>query len=547
MAPPVRSARLRWWIAPLCLAAALLVPSAAQAVSPAACDNRVNATPGTLVPCITTDDLWNHMQAFQAIADANPGADGHPSRNSGEPGYKASVDYVADAMRKAGYDVTLQPYTFTYSSYIGTPRFSQVSPTPRSFTLISDWNPGNSEGDAAGAQIQPAGGTLMPPTGGSTSGCDPSNFDSTFAGKIALIQRGTCNFGVKVLNATAAGAVGVIIFNEGNTPERTPVFSGSMVDAAGNPFVASIPVAFTSFGIGESLYNQYTAGTPPVMSLSIHQIVDRNRTDWNVIAESKGGDPNHVVVVDAHLDAIYGAGMLDNASGSATILDIAQKMRMVRPLNKLRFIWFGGEELGELGSKYYVDHLSASELGKIRYDLDADVMATPNYSIGVLDPAAVDLFGRTVSTVFPPQVYQPSKVARDMAVNYFNSTGQNHIFFSPKGTDAEQFQLAGVPASGLLTGQDCCKTQEEVDLFGGSLGNYEGNVPSVDGGCVDNPFRWCDNLTNNVPSVLTFMSKAFADMTVRMAYNTSVVWAGEAVHKPKGTPAAAGPRSAPAR
>ena len=82
------------------------------------------------------------------------------------------------------------------------------------------------------------------------------------------------------------------------------------------------------------------------MTSSIQAIVDPNRDDYNVIAESKGGDPNHVVVVDAHLDAIYGAGMLDNASGSATILDIAQKMRKVQPRNKLRFIWFGGEELG---------------------------------------------------------------------------------------------------------------------------------------------------------------------------------------------------------
>jgi Peptidase family M28/PA domain len=535
-----------WWLPALCVAALLTVPSAARAQSSAGCDNRVNDTPRKLVPCITTDDLWNHMQAFQAIADANPGADGHPSRNSGEPGYRASVDYVANLMRKAGYDVSIQPYTFTYSSYVGTPSFSQVSPTPRSFTLISDWNPGDSQGDATAAQIKPAGHTLMPPTGGSASGCDPADFDSSFAGKIALVQRGTCNFGVKVLNAEAAHAVGVIIFNEGNTPERTPVFSGSMVDANGDPFVASIPVAFTSFAIGQSLYNQYTAGTPPIMSLSIHQIVDPNRTDWNVIAESKGGDPDHVVVVDAHLDAIYGAGMLDNASGSAAILDIAQKMRKAHPLNKLRFIWFGGEELGELGSKYYVHNLSPSELAKIRYDLDADVLATPNYSIGVLDPAAVDLFGRTVSETFPANVYEPSKVARDMAVNYFDSTGRNHIFFSPKGTDAEQFQLAGVPASGLLTGQDCCKTQEEVDLFGGYLGNYEGNVPSFDGGCVDNPFRWCDNLSNNDPNVLTFMSQAFADMTVRMAYNTSVVWAGEKVKKPKGTPAA-GTRSRSAR
>ena len=41
------------------------------------------------------------MQAFQAIANANPGPDGHPSRNSGEPGYKASADYVARLMTRS--------------------------------------------------------------------------------------------------------------------------------------------------------------------------------------------------------------------------------------------------------------------------------------------------------------------------------------------------------------------------------------------------------------------------------------------------------------
>jgi hypothetical protein len=447
-------------------------------------------------------------------------------------------------MRQAGYDVSIQPYTFTYTSFVGTPTWSEVSPTARSFALVSDWNPGTANGTATGAQVKPAGGIVLPPTptSSSTSGCTAADFNSSYAGKIALVQRGGCNYGVKVLNAKAAGAVGVVIFNEGN-PGRTGVINGSLLNASNEPFVPDIPVAFTSFATGQSLLNEYQAGTPPVMNLSTHVIIDPNRTDYNVIAESKGGDPDHVVVVDAHLDAIYGAGMLDNGSGSVTILDIAQEMRKVRPLNKLRFIWFGGEELGELGSNYYVSNLSASELAKIRYDLDADVMATPNYSIGVLEPAAVDLFGRTVSTQFPPQVYEPSKLARDMAVNYFDSIGKNHIFFSPVGTDAQQFQAAGVPASGLLTGQDCCKTQEEVDLFGGFTGNYEGNVPSFDGGCVDNPFRWCDNLSNNDPGVLTFMSQAFADMTVRMAYDKSVVWAGEPrTHKPKGTPAAAGPR-----
>jgi Zn-dependent M28 family amino/carboxypeptidase len=514
-------------VAALTVAGATTLPAGAsppQAISSAGCANRVNDTAGKLLPCIRTGDLWRHMQAFQDIADANPGPDGHPSRNSGEPGYKASADYVANLMKQAGYDVTIQSYTFPYSAFVGTPSWSEVSPTARSFTLVTDWNPGKSNGDATGAQIKPAGGIVLPPTPttSSASGCSPSDFDSSYAGKIALIQRGSCNFGVKVLNAEAAGVAGVVIFNEGN-PGRTGVLSGNLIDADGNTFVPTVPVAFTSFDTGQSLYDESQGGTPPVMNLSVHVIEDPNRTDYNVIADSKYGDPNHVLVVDAHLDAIYGAGMLDNASGSATILDIAQMMKRVHPRNKLRFIWFGGEELGLLGSQYYVNNLSPTELGKIGYDLDADVTATPNYDVGVLDPAAVDFFGRTVSTTFPAQVYQPSTVARDAAIQYFNSAGLNHILFSPVGTDAFSFNVAGIPASGVLTGQDCCKTQDEVNLFGGSLGNYEGNVPSFDGGCVDNPFRWCDNLSNNDPNVLTFMSKGFANMVVKMAFDTTVM------------------------
>jgi hypothetical protein len=533
------------WIVVLCVAVGgLVTPTQASAISSAQCDAQVNDTPSKLLPCIQKNDLWKHMQAFQAIADANPGPDGHPSRNSGEPGYRASVDYVASLMRDAGYDVTIQPYTFLYFAFTGTtPTFSEISPTAHDYVFNTEWGPGASVGTATAA-IQPAGGIILPPTqtSSSTSGCTATDFTGFVSGRIALIQRGGCFFGVKVLNAEAAGASGVIIFNEGN-PGRTGLQIGSLIDAAGNPIVPTIPVAFTTFDVGQALYNQYQqavqAGTPlPVTSISIEGIVDPNRTDWNVIAESKGGDKNHVVVVDAHLDAIYGAGMLDNASGSVTILDIAQKMKNVNPTNKLRFIWFGGEELGLLGSQYYVETLSSNDLSHIGYDLDADVTATPNYTLGILDPAAGDLFSGQVTETFPNRVYKASTIARDQAVAYLDSVGKNHEFFSPEGTDAINFNFVGIPASGVLTGQDCCKNQHQVDLFGGYLGNFEGNIPSFDGGCVDNPFLWCDNLSNNDPEVLTLMSRAFATMVVQMAFDTKVMSASTSVVYKKNLPIA---------
>jgi hypothetical protein len=517
------------------------------------CADRVNDTARKLLPCIKTNDLWQHMKAFQAIADANPGPDGHPSRNSGEPGYKASVDYVANLMRQWGYNVTIQTYKFFYFAFTGLPTFREVSPTAHNYTVATDWNPGQSTGSTT-ADLQPAGGTVIPPTPTPTSasGCTAADFSGFVSGRIALIQRGGCNFGVKVQNAQAAGASGVIIFNEGN-PGRTDVVNGSLSDANGNRIVPTIPVAFTSFAIGNDLYSQYNQAVQnstalPVMNLDIKAVVNPNADDYNVIADSRGGDPNHVVVVDAHLDAIYGAGMLDNASGSATILDIAQMMRKVHPRNKLRFIWFGGEELGLLGSAYYVNNLSPSELGKIGYDLDADVTATPNYVVGVLDPAGVDLFTRTVSTTFPQQVYQPSQLARDQGIQYFSSVGLNHELFSPVGTDAFSFNMAGVPASGVLTGQDCCKTQNDVNLFGGYTGNFEGTVPGTDGGCVDNPFRWCDNLGNNNPMVMTFMSRGFANMVVQMAYDEKVMGGGHgSAHKPNASMMRRAAQAGPAR
>ena len=522
-----------------CLVLCLLAAPNATAVTSAQCDTQVNDTPSKLIPCIQEADLWEHMQKFQAIADANPSpADGHPSRNSGEPGYKASADYVAAVMKDAGYDVTLQQYPITYYAFTAIPSFSEVTPTPHTYTLNVDWGPGQSTG-TANAAIQPAGGIVIPPTptSSSTSGCTSADFTGFAAGRIALIQRGGCNFGVKILNAEAAGAAGVIIFNEGN-PDRTDLLVGSIVDAAGNSFVPTIPVAFTTFAAGADLLDQYQQGPAPVMNITIHAIVKENADDWNVIAESKGGDKNHVLVVDAHLDAIYGAGMLDNASGSATILDIAQQMKNVTPRNKLRFIWFGGEEIGLLGSAYYINNLSSNDLSHIGYDLDADVMATPNYIIGVLDPAAPDLFGGQVTNTFPNRVYKASTIARDQAVAYFDSIGMNHEFLAPTGTDAISFNQVGIPASGLLTGQDCCKSQHEVDLFGGYLGNYEGTIPSFDGGCVDNAFLWCDNLSNNDPKVLTFMSKAFASMVVQMAFDTKLMSASNSVVYKKKLPIA---------
>ena len=240
----------------------------------------------------------------------------------------------------------------------------------------------------------------------------------------------------------------------------------------------------------------------------------KSAIDYNVIADSPYGDGGHIVVLDAHLDAIYGAGMLDNASGSVSILEVALNLAHTPTRNRLRYIWFGGEELGLLGSDYYTRTLPPDELRRIAFDVDADVTATPNFDVLVADPGHAHNAGK-----FPPNVVPQSQVGNRAFTRYFRSAGiaSRLANFGNDGTDSNSFSLVGVPNTGILTQQDCCKKAWEVAIWGGFLGNYEGNVPGHNGGCVDFPGRWCDNLSNNDPFVLTFVSKAVASVSLTLA------------------------------
>jgi Peptidase family M28/PA domain len=463
------------------------------APSEQACQTRVNDTPERLLECIQQSSLWNHLAHFQKISDQHKGSDGHGNRDTGTAGYKASVDYVAKLVRQAGYHVTIQQYQFNASEVTGVPRFATAD---QSYAFTHDWLVAQHSG----------GGTLTAsaePAGGSGEGCFPGEFAGFVPGHIALLERGTCAYDAQVMNAEKAGAAAVILYGSGNASP----FPARLARPA------TIPVISVSYTVGAELLRRYAAVNPPTVHLDI-RMRRRLVVDYNLIAESPFGDTNHVVVVDAHLDSIFGAGMLDNASGSTTILEIALNMAKTKTHNQLRYIWFGGEELGLLGSAYYTTNLSSAERKRIAFDIDMDVTATPNFDIWIADPAnAVNV------SQFPKNVVPQSKIGNQFFRDFFNSFGvvSQSSTFGNSGTDSNSFALIGIPDSGILTRQDCCKEAPEVAIWGGFLGNYEGTIPGSDGGCVDYPSRWCDNLSNNDPFVFGLASKASAYVTFKLA------------------------------
>ena len=214
----------------------------------------------------------------------------------------------------------------------------------------------------------------------STSGCEAADFAGlNFGGAndIALIQRGTCTFAEKAVNAEAAGAEAVIIFNQGNDPD--PPRADRRHAGAHSPAEITIPVVGASFANGAAL-------AQPGSTAYVRVLPPETRTDVNVIAELPGKNDDNVVMAGAHLDSVTaGPGINDNGSGSAALLETALMMAKLKPENTVRFAWWGAEEDGLIGSTAYVDELSQAERDRIALYMNYDMVGSPNYIFMVYD------------------------------------------------------------------------------------------------------------------------------------------------------------------
>ncbi len=158
----------------------------------------------------------------------------------------------------------------------------------------------------------------------------------------------------------------MIIYNEGNTPARqNPLFVDNQPDPA-----ATIAAVISSYTLGNDLLQSYKRGENPTVDFKVYGTFT-DRFLPQVIAETKSGDPNHVVIVGGHLDSVpAGPGINDDGSGTAALLTMAQELAKKgnRPRQKVRFMWFGAEENGLVGSSYYAAQPQPGRGGQGRRD-----------------------------------------------------------------------------------------------------------------------------------------------------------------------------------
>lgn len=402
-----------------------------------------------------------HLKVFQAIADHNGG-----TRVAGSRGHEQSAAYVEAVLKAAGYEVSRHEFDFVYTDEIAE-SLSVVSPTPRDVPIqLMTYTASGPEGGVT------ADVAVAPVDADNTHGCEPTDFaPGAFTGKIALIKRGGCTFAVKQANAHAAGAAGAVVYN--NT-------GGTLNGTIGDATLGKIPTGGITQADGETLAAEAAKG-PVKVTLDIRELRE-NRTTFNVVAETRGGDAANTVFLGAHLDSVTdGPGINDNGSGSAGILQVAQKLAKSqgKVKNKVKFAWWSAEEFGLVGSEAYVASLTEAQRKQIKLYLNFDMIASPNAAYFVYDGDDSDGTGAGPGPEGSAQLEQGINDfldSQDIPHEGTDFTGRS---------DYGPFIEVGIPSGGTFTGAEGIKTEAQAAKFGGQAGvaydvNYHAPGDDID-------------------------------------------------------------------
>lgn len=231
-------------------------------------------------PLVTSEKLQSHIkekellrgsQKLQDIATAHGG-----NRAFGGGGHNATVDFLYKTLKSLNYyDVVKQPFTEIYSAGEGT---LSVDGQPIEVNIMT---------------YTPAGEATAPIVAVANVGCDAADYPAEVEGSIALISRGTCTFGEKSLAAKAAGAAAALVYNN---------VAGELSGTLGAPFLEYAPILGISQEDGQALLEKLEAGEV-TGELTVDATVEERLT-YNVIAETKGGDHDNVLVLGGHSDSV---------------------------------------------------------------------------------------------------------------------------------------------------------------------------------------------------------------------------------------------------
>ncbi len=298
---------------------------------------------------------FQHVEAL--AVDVGP-------RPAGSDAETEAASYITDQLRSYGYVVEEQ--TFEFTDEFGREASLRVT-APEAQPLGTSAFTGSTAGSVQ-AQLVFAG--LGRPEDFPPGGLD---------GSVALLRRGEIYFIDKVRNAVAAGASAAAIFND-----SASFFEGSL-GAQG-----TIPVVSLSGEDGERLVALLERG--PV-EVSIETGPPLVLTSRNVVGRPDSGRCD--TVAGAHFDSVPQApGANDNASGTATVLEMARTVAARQMPGDHCFVLFGAEEIGLVGSRHFVEALDEAERQELDVMLNFDMTGVGEEWLVIGSPEFVDMASR---------------------------------------------------------------------------------------------------------------------------------------------------------
>lgn len=388
---------------------------------------------------VTGDAMTGHLARLQDIATAHGG-----NRAIGTPGYEASVDYVVGVLRERGFDVQTPEFQTRMFEH-GDPSLTVDGAAVKAGVLQF----------SAGTPAGGVSGPLVAAPAEPTPGCAPSDYNGLpVKGAVILVDRGSCTFADKQSILAKLGAVAAVIAD--NVDEE------KMGGTLGEDGDAKIPVISVSKADGARLR---AAPGPATIKL---EASTRTISVRNVLAQTRTGSTQNVVMVGGHLDSVPdGPGINDNGSGVAAVLETAVQLGSEPPVNNaVRFGFWGAEEVGIVGSKKYVASLSAEELKDIALYLNFDMLGSPNPGYFTYDGDQSTKLGRDDK---PPRIPEGSPGIERSFVEYLRAAGKvaQDTGFDGR-SDYEGFTMAGIPAGGLFSGADEEKSAQQAEMWGGT-------------------------------------------------------------------------------
>ena len=279
------------------------------------------------------------------------------------------------------------------------------------------------------------------------------------------------------------GAEAVIIHNN---------IEGDLNGTLGGENDAFVPATGISQAAGQALLADLESGAVNV-TLDL-QVFSEMRETFNVLAETAAGREDNVVMLGAHLDSVTeGAGIYDNGSGSAGILEVAIQLAKVKKLNNtVRFAWWGAEELGLIGSTAYVEGLDDDGRARIKAYINLDMIGSINhvYQLGDGD-------GSTTGKPAPA-------MSGELEAFFLADFAERKLPIQESRfldrSDYKAFAEAGIGVAQLNTGHDTPKSPQQAVKFGGTA-----NAP------LDPCYhKKCDDMTNVNMDVAEVITRSMA-------------------------------------